>query len=55
MEDIAVTTTEIKNKKLKYFPLRAFLSHTHFHYRYCLLFILQTRDITHRKDMELKR
>jgi len=26
--------------KIKYFPLRAFLSHTRFHYRHHLLFIL---------------
>jgi hypothetical protein len=29
---------------LKYFPLRAFLSHARFHYRQSLLFILHTRD-----------
>jgi len=32
-------------KKIKYFPLRAFLSQTHFHYRRVLLFSLHRRDI----------
>jgi len=30
--------------KIRYFPLRAFLSHTRFHCRHRLLFILSNRD-----------
>jgi hypothetical protein len=36
-----------KKLKIRYFPLRAFLSHTRFHCRHCLLFILQTGIIIH--------
>ena len=40
--------------KIKYFPLRAFLSQTHFHYLPDLLISLQKRDLTRHKDRELK-